>query len=98
MDGNVMGAIIGLIGSGIIGLLGWTNRRNTEMMAKITSSIDTIEQVVTEIRIEPPTRYVTKDELINHRQTEERWHENINHQLIQIREEMSSLREWGHRR
>ena len=64
----------------------------------MTETLSKVEGTLTELRVEIPKSYVTKDELLNHMQAEERWHENINSQLIQIREEMSSLRDWSHHR
>ena len=97
MGADLLGAIVTVVGSGIIALLGWTNKKNSEMMLQITESVASIEKVVTEMRIELPTRYVTKEELLRHIQSEERSHESINKQLIQLREELISLREWHHR-
>jgi hypothetical protein len=97
MGTDLIGAVVGVVGSGIIALLGWSNKRNSEMMVQITSSVAAIERVVTEMRIELPTRYVTKDELLRHIQNEERVHESINDQLIRLREELISIREWHHK-
>jgi hypothetical protein len=97
MGADLIGAAIGVVGSGIIALLGWSNKKNSELMVQITSSVAAIEKVITEMRIELPTRYITKDDFLRHIQNEERAHESINKQLVQLREELISLREWHHR-
>jgi len=98
MDPSIVGALIGLFGSAIIGGFGWIGKRNSETMAKITSSISNIEKVVTEIRIELPTKYVTKEEMLRHIESEQKWQNHVDGQLIQIREEISSVRDWSHHR
>jgi hypothetical protein len=98
MDGNVIGAVIGVVASGVMALIGYNNRRQGEHVEKITSSIANIEKVVTEIRIELPTKYVTKDEMLRHIDSGQKWQNHVDDQLIQIREEISTLRDWSHRR
>ena len=97
MDGNVLGAIIGVAASGIMGLFGYHTKKHTSQMEGITNSISNIERVVTEIRIELPTKYVTKEEMVRHITGEINWQNRVDNQLLQIHEEMSSLREWHHR-
>ena len=92
MDGNVLGAIIGVAASGIMGLFGYHTKKHTSQMEAITNSISNIERVVTEIRIDLPTKYVTKQELLRHIESEEHWHERTTERLQQIQEELFSLR------
>ena len=86
---SVAGPIAGFMISAVLFLA----KRNLDEM---TQTLNKLEGTLVELRVEIPKSYVTKDELLTHMQTEERWHENINSQLIQIREEMSSLRDWSH--
>ena len=88
MDGNVLGAIIGVAASGIMGLFGYHTKKHTSQMEAITNSISNIERVVTEIRIELPTKYVTKEEMIRHITGELNWQNRVDNQLIQIHEEI----------
>ena len=88
---SIAGPIAGFMLSAIL----YLSKRNLDEM---TATLNKVEGTLTELRIEIPKSYVTKDQLLSHMQTEERWHENINSQLIQIREEMSSLRDWSHRK
>ena len=98
MDGNVLGAIIGVAASGIMGLFGYHTKKHTSQMEGITNSISNIERVVTEIRIELPTKYVTKEEMLHHITAEQNWQLHVDNQLMQIREEISTVREWSHHR
>lgn len=86
---SVAGPIAGFMISAVLFLA----KRNLDEM---TQTLNKLEGTLVELRVEIPKSYVTKEELLTHMQTEERWHENINSQLIQIREEMSSLRDWSH--
>lgn len=88
---GIAGPVAGFLLSAILFLA----KRNLDEM---TQTLNKLEGTLVELRVEIPKSYVTKEELLTHMQTEERWHENINSQLIQIREEMSSLRDWSHHR
>ena len=66
-------------------------------MERMTNSISNIEKVVTEIRIELPTKYVTKDEMLRHIDSMEKWQEHVDRQLLQIQEEISNSVYWEHR-
>ena len=88
---SIAGPIAGFMLSAIL----YLSKRNLDEM---TQTLTKVENTLVELRVEIPKSYVTKEELLTHMQVEERWHENINSQLIQIREEMSSLRDWSHHR
>jgi hypothetical protein len=97
MDPTVLGSLIGVVGSLIIGGISWLGKTNKESMTKITASVANIESQVTAIRIDLPTKYVGKEEMLRHIQSEENWQHHINSQLREIREEISSVRDWTHR-
>jgi len=86
---SIAGPVAGFMLSAIL----YLSKRNLDEM---TQTLTKVENALIELRVEIPKSYVTKEELLTHMQTEERWHENINDQLIQIREEISSLRDWSH--
>ena len=96
MDPTVLGSIIGVVGSVIIGGISWLGKTNKESMTKITSSVSNIESQVTAIRIDLPTKYVSKEEMLRHIRSEENWQNQINNQLREIREEISATRGWNH--
>ena len=98
MDPALTAALVSLLGTAAVGIASWFGRANKESMAKISSSIANIEAQVTTLRIELPTKYVTKEEMVRHIMSEENWQRNINEQLRDIREEISSLRDWSHHR
>ena len=97
MDPTVLGSIIGVVGSFIIGGITWLGKTNKESMTQITTSVANIESQVTALRIDLPTKYVSKEEMLRHIHSEENWQQHINSQLREIREEISSVRDWSHR-
>jgi len=97
MDPTVLGSIIGVVGSLVIGGISWLGKTNKDSMTQITASVTNIEGQVTALRIELPTKYVTKEEMLRHISSEEGWQRHIDAQLREIREEISSVRDWTHR-
>lgn len=97
MDPTVLGSIIGVVGSFIIGGITWLGKTNKENMTQINASVSNIESQVTALRIDLPTKYVSKEEMLLHIKSEENWQQHINSQLREIREEISSVRDWSHR-
>lgn len=92
----------------IISGLGWVLDRNSKKFEKIQNSSNTVMRGLTEkvesldktlmdVRLTLPEKYVTKEELMMHIRGEENWHNSIDRRLDDIREELSSLREWRHR-
>lgn len=95
MTASLLIAVAGPVAGFMLSVILYLGKRNLDEM---TSTLTKVEGTLTELRVEIPKSYVTKEELLTHMQAEENWHENINSQLIQIREEMSSLRDWSHHR
>jgi hypothetical protein len=95
MTASLLIAIAGPVAGFMLSVILYLGKRNLDEM---TNTLTSVESTLTELRVEIPKSYVTKEELLTHMQAEESWHENINSQLIQIREEMSSLRDWSHHR
>ena len=92
----------------IISGLGWILDRNSkkfaamqqtssDMMTNFGAKVEKLDQTLTEVRITLPEKFVTKEELMMHIRGEETWHNSIDRRLDDIREELSSLREWKHR-
>ncbi len=92
----------------IISGLGWILDRNSkkfEAMQKASrqtlevfgAKVEKLDQTLTDVRLSLPEKYVTKEELMVHIRGEETWHNSIDRRLDDIREELSSLREWRHR-
>ena len=94
MDPTVLGSVIGVVGSLIIVAIEKMGRTQTENMKKIRESVSNIQEQVTALRIELPTQYVTKEEMLRHIRSEENWQNQTNNQLREIREEISASRSW----
>ncbi len=72
-------------------------RYNGRNLTGLVSKVERIETSFNDLRAEIPAKFVTKTELLTHMRNEERWQQDTHDQLMQIREELSALRQWTHR-
>jgi len=88
--------------------LGWLMDRNHKKLEEILQNngrnlnglvvkVEKIETSFNDLRAEIPIKFVTKQELLAHMRNEEKWQRETHDQLMQIREEISALRQWTHR-
>lgn len=92
----------------ILSGVGWILDRNSkrfELMQKtgnaviqdLSAKVEKLDQTLVDVRLALPEKYVTKEELMVHIRGEETWHSSIDRRLDDIRDELSSLRDWRHR-
>ena len=72
-------------------------RYNGQNLTGLVKKVERIETSFNDLRAEIPEKFVTKTELRVHMRNEEKWQSETHDQLIQIREEISALRQWTHR-
>ena len=72
-------------------------RYNGQNLAGLVLKVEKIETSFNDLRAEIPAKFVTKNELLAHMRNEEKWQQETHDQLMQIREELSALRQWNHR-
>ena len=102
--------ILGIIASiaTVISGFGWLLDKNSKRFAEIqrrsdtslthfAGKVDNLEKTLTQVRLELPEKYVTKEELMGHIRGEEKWHESVDRRLDDIRGQISSLKDWRHR-
>jgi predicted nuclease with TOPRIM domain len=102
--------LLGIVASvaTIVSGLGWVLDRNSKKFEKIqnssnvvmrglTEKVENLDKTLMDVRLTLPEKYVTKEELMMHIRGEETWHNSIDRRLDDIRDELSSLREWRHR-
>ena len=94
MPPHIIFAIAGPIAGFFLSAILYLGKRNLDAM---TETLNKVESTLTELRVEIPKSYVTKEELLTHMHAEEQWHSHITQQLRDIREEISSVRDWSHR-
>jgi hypothetical protein len=61
-------------------------------ITKVESNVDSMEKAFQDLRVLLPTNFVTKQELLQHIQGEEIWHNTTSERLRQIQEELLALR------
>jgi hypothetical protein len=72
-------------------------RNNGQNLNGLVTKVEKIETSFNDLRAEIPEKFVTKHELLTHMRNEEKWQRETHDQLMQIREEISALRQWTHR-
>ena len=96
MGPEVIAAIVGPLAGAIFGIVGFTSRRNmaaTDSQLKdISESIELISHQVTNLQIQLPTKYTTKEELAQHIRSEEYFHNKMLDQMREMRDEIITLR------
>ena len=101
MGPEVIAAIVGPIVGAIIGTGAYVSKQNMERsyrhLQEISENIEVISNQVTALQVSLPTNYVTKQELANHIQSEERFHQDMLFQLRELREELVTVRINSHR-
>ena len=70
---------------------------NGQNLSGLIHKVEKIEESFNDLRVEIPAKFVTKSELLTHMRNEEKWQSETHDQLIQIRDELSALRQWNHR-
>lgn len=71
-------------------------RYNGQNLSGLVLKVEKIEASFNDLRAEIPSKFVTKSELLTHMRNEEKWQGETHDQLLQIREEISALRQWRH--
>ena len=61
-------------------------------IAKVETNVENMEKAFQDLRVLLPTNFVTKQELLQHIQGEEAWHNSTSERLRQIQEELLALR------
>jgi hypothetical protein len=72
-------------------------RYNGQNLNGLVLKVEKIESSFNNLRAEIPSKFVSKEELLTHMRNEEKWQQETHDQLMQIREELSALRQWNHR-
>ncbi len=96
MPPELIAGILGPVIGSVIGILGFTSRRNTALtdskLETISENVEIISHQVTNLQIQLPTKYVSKEEMMTHITSEETFHRDISNQLRELRDEVISLR------
>ena len=78
------------------GLTAFTGRRiiikTDAQLEKITQSMAHISTTVTDIQVDLPTRFVTREDFFRHIAEEERWQDELRSQLNGVQDQLSAIR------
>ena len=66
-----------------------------ERIGRVSDQVEEVYDTVTSLRISLPERYVSKDELVGHIRSEERWQQEVLANIRELREEVIVLRVTG---
>lgn len=95
-----MAAVLGPLVGGLFGIIGFTSRRTITVtdtqLESIAENVEVISHQVTNLQIQLPTNYVTKEELAAHIRGEETQHMELMRELREVREEVIVLRAYRH--
>lgn len=96
MAPEFVAAILGPIVGAVFGILGFTSKRNADavdaQLESIAENVEVISHQVTNIQIQLPTKYTTKEELASHIRSEEYFHNKMLDQMREMRDEIITLR------
>ncbi len=96
MGPELIAAILGPVAGAIIGTVGFMSKRNTELtdtqLTTIAENVEVISHQVTNLQIQLPTQYTTKEELAQHIRSEEYFHNKMLDQMREMRDEIITLR------
>ena len=89
-------AVAGPFMAAFFGLTAFTGRRiivkTDAQLEKITKSMEHISTTVTDIQVDLPTRFVTREDFFRHIAEEERWQDELRGQLYNMQDQLSSIR------
>jgi len=96
MGSEVIVALLGPMAGGIMSMVLFLNRRNSERIDRgfstLNNNVNCIERKIDDIRVDVAKNYVTNDDLTSHIQAEETWHEEMNSQMREVRVELRDIR------
>ena len=96
MGPEIVAAIIGPLLGGVVTLGVWMNKKNSEHISrgfeKLGDNVRAIELKIDTVKYEMARNYVTNDVLNSHIAGEETWHQHLNNELKELREDVREVR------
>ena len=100
MPPELIAAVLGPVVGAVFGIVGFSSKRNLattdSQLDSIAENVEVISHQVTNLQIQLPTKYVTKEELLQHIKGEDRWQQELMREIREIREEVIVLRVNNH--
>ena len=89
-------AILGPIVGGVVGIMAFTGKRmvtrTDQQLEQIAGTIELISTKVTDIQVDLPKTFVSREDFFRHIRDEERWQDTLQSQLNQIKEDIHDIR------
>ncbi len=93
-------ATAGPIAAAIFGMMAFTGRRiilkTDSQLEKMTASMEHISATVTNIQLDLPQKFVSREDFFRHIKDEERWQDELRTQIYNVQDQLSSIRSQRH--
>ena len=93
-------ATAGPVIAAFFGLMAFTGRRiilkTDSQLEKMATSMEHISETVTNIQLELPAKFVSREDFFRHIKDEERWQDELRAQIYNVQDQLSSIRSQRH--
>ena len=93
-------AVTGPFVAAFFGLTAFTGRRivikTDAQLEKITRSVEHISETVTNIQIDMPQRFVTREDFFRHIADEEKWQDELRRDFYEVKDQLHAIRSQPH--
>lgn len=92
MGPEIIAAVVGPVVAGMISVIVWQSKRNTETLqqslTEVHKCVHQVEQKVDDLHLNVAANSVTREELARHVDMEEDWHAQHHTEVRELRDEM----------
>lgn len=96
MGPEIVAAIVGPLLGGVVSLALWLNKKNSNHIengfSKLGDHVTIVERKVDDLRVDVAKNYVTNEDLVEHIEGEEGWHNSMREQMSSVRTEIRDVR------
>lgn len=93
---ELVAAVVGPIVGGMISVVIWLNKKNSEHIEsgfnRLNTTLNVVERKVDDFRVDVAKNYVTNEDLVIHIKGEDQWHLEMKNQISEVKTEIRDLR------
>ena len=93
MGPEIIAAVVGPVVAGMVSVIIWQSKRNTESihtsLREVHSCVHQVEQKVDDLHLNVAANSVTREELARHVDVEEEWHAQHHEEVKELRREFN---------